>query len=60
VVRIEIPPLRERRADVPLLVEHFVARLNRLQGKAIRGVHPEVLGLLMAYDFPATCGSSRT
>jgi PAS domain S-box-containing protein len=52
VVRIEIPPLRERRADVPLLVEHFVARLNRLQGKAIRGVHPEVLGLLMAYDFP--------
>jgi DNA-binding NtrC family response regulator len=33
-------------------VDHFVARLNRLQGKAIRGVHPEVLGLLMAYDFP--------
>jgi transcriptional regulator with PAS, ATPase and Fis domain len=29
-----------------------VARLNRLQGKAIRGVHPEVLGLLMAYDLP--------
>jgi PAS domain S-box-containing protein len=52
VVRIEIPPLRERRADVPLLVDHFVARLNRIQGKAIRGVHPEVLGLLMAYDFP--------
>jgi PAS domain S-box-containing protein len=52
VVRIEIPPLRERRADVPLLVDHFVARLNRIQGKAIRGIHPEVLGLLMAYDFP--------
>jgi PAS domain S-box-containing protein len=52
VVKIEIPPLRERREDVPLLVDHFVARLNRLQGKAIRGVHPEVLGLLMAYEFP--------
>jgi PAS domain S-box-containing protein len=52
VVRIEIPPLRERRIDVPLLVEHFVARLNRIQGKAIRGVDPELLGLLMAYDFP--------
>ena len=52
VVKIEVPPLRERREDVPLLVDHFVARLNRLQGKHIPGVHPEVLGLLMAYDFP--------
>jgi PAS domain S-box-containing protein len=52
VMKIEVPPLRERREDVPLLVDHFVARLNRIQGKAIRGVHPEVLGLLMAYDFP--------
>jgi PAS domain S-box-containing protein len=52
VVKIEVPPLRERREDVPLLVDHFVARLNRIQGRAVRGVHPEVLGLLMAYDFP--------
>jgi len=52
VVRIEVPPLRERREDVSLLVDHFVARLNRLQGKSIRGAAPEVLGLLMAYDFP--------
>ncbi|MCG6921701.1 MAG: sigma 54-interacting transcriptional regulator [Acidobacteria bacterium] len=52
VVKIEVPPLRERREDIPLLLDHFVARLNRLQGKAIRDVHPEVLGLLMAYDFP--------
>ncbi len=52
VVKIEVPPLRERREDVPLLVDHFVARLNRIQGKSIRGVHPEVLGLLMGYDFP--------
>jgi PAS domain S-box-containing protein len=52
VVKIEVPPLRERREDVPLLVDHFVARLSRIQGKAVRGVHPEVLGLLMAYDFP--------
>jgi PAS domain S-box-containing protein len=52
VMRIEVPPLRERREDVPLLVEHFIARLNRIQGKAVRGAHPEVLGLLMAYGFP--------
>jgi PAS domain S-box-containing protein len=52
VVRIEVPPLRERREDIPLLVDHFVARLNRIQGRQIRGVHPEALGLLMGYDFP--------
>jgi PAS domain S-box-containing protein len=52
VVRIEVPPLRERREDIPLLVDHLVSRMNRIQGRAVSGVHPEVLGLLMAYDFP--------
>jgi PAS domain S-box-containing protein len=52
VMKIDVPPLRERREDIPLLVDHFVARLNRIQGKAIRSVHPEALGLLMGYDFP--------
>jgi PAS domain S-box-containing protein len=52
VMRIEVPPLRERREDVPLLVDHFVARQNRLQGRTVRGVAPEVLSLLMAHDFP--------
>ncbi len=52
VLKIEVPPLRERREDVPLLVDHLVARLNRIQGKAISGLQPEVLGLLMAYEFP--------
>jgi PAS domain S-box-containing protein len=52
VFRIAIPPLRERREDIPLLVDHFVARLNRLRGRSVQGVHPEVLGLLMACEFP--------
>jgi PAS domain S-box-containing protein len=52
VVKIDVPPLRERREDVPLLVDHFVTRLNRIRGRSIRGVDTEVLGLLMAYDFP--------
>lgn len=52
VVRLELPPLRRRREDIPLLVERFIARFNRLQGKSVEGVSPEVMGLLMAYDYP--------
>jgi len=52
VVPLEVPPLRERKEDIPLLVEHFVGRLNRLQDRAVEGVSPEALGLLMACDWP--------
>ncbi len=52
VVKVELPPLRKRKEDVPLLVEHFVARFNRRQGKAVAGVSAEVLALLMAHDYP--------
>jgi PAS domain S-box-containing protein len=52
VVRIELPSLRDRREDIPLLVDHFMARFNRLKGKAIAGVSDVVMARLMAYDFP--------
>ena len=52
VLPVELPPLRRRREDIPLLVDHFVARFNRLQGKSITGVSAEVLQLLMAHDWP--------
>ncbi len=52
VVKVDLPPLRHRKEDVPLLVEHFVARFNLRQGKAIAGVAPEVMALLMAHDYP--------
>jgi len=52
VVKLTLPPLRERREDIPLLVDHFVRRFNRLRGKEITGVSQEVLSVLMAYDFP--------
>jgi PAS domain S-box-containing protein len=52
VMRIDVPPLRDRREDIPLLVDHFVARFGRLRGGPVRDVAPEVLSLLMAYDFP--------
>ncbi len=52
VVRLVLPPLRERREDVPLLVDHLVEKFNRLQGKDIEGVSDEVLALLLEHDFP--------
>jgi PAS domain S-box-containing protein len=52
VVRIELPPLRHRKEDIPLLGEQFVARFNRLQRKSVPGVAAEALSLLMAYDWP--------
>jgi PAS domain S-box-containing protein len=52
IVALELPPLRDRKEDIPLLVEHFIAGLNRVQGKAIEGLRPEVLPLLMAHDYP--------
>ena len=52
VVRLKLPPLRERREDIPLLVDHFVQRLNRLQGRDIMGVSPEVMRVLSHHEFP--------
>jgi transcriptional regulator with PAS, ATPase and Fis domain len=52
VVRIELPCLRDRREDIPLLIDHFVARFNRIRGKDVAGVSDEVLARLMDYDFP--------
>ncbi|NLB69594.1 MAG: sigma 54-interacting transcriptional regulator, partial [Lentisphaerae bacterium] len=51
VVRIELPPLRERREDIALLSSQFIARFNRLQDKRIEGLTTEALSLLMAHDW---------
>ncbi len=52
VIRIDLPPLRRRKEDIPLLTEHFIARFNRMQGKSITGLRSEVMGMLMAHDWP--------
>lgn len=52
VIRIEIPPLAERKEDIPLLAEHFVSRFNKLQHRNVAGVSPEVQSLLSAHNWP--------
>ena len=52
VVPIALPPLRDRKEDIPLLIEHFIGRLNRLRGKAVSGISQEALALLMAHNYP--------
>ena len=52
VIPVTIPPLRARPEDIPLLVRHFLDRLNRMNKGKISGVTPEALGLLRAYHWP--------
>ena len=52
VFPIEAPALRERREDIPALVEHFIARFNVEEGKRVAGCSPETLALLQGYDWP--------
>ena len=52
VVPIRVPSLRERKSDIPLLVEHFLKKYSTLLGKEIREISSYALEVLMGYDFP--------
>lgn len=52
VFPIQSIPLRERKTDILLLVNHFIDRFNKRHGKHVDGVSPEVMELLMLYDWP--------
>jgi PAS domain S-box-containing protein len=52
VVRMELPPLRDRKEDIPLLIEHFIQKFNVLHNRSVKYMDQKALALLMSYDFP--------
>jgi two-component system response regulator PilR (NtrC family) len=54
VIQVRMPPLRDRREDIPLLVEHFVRKFSAEHGQAVggRGVDPAAMSALTSYNFP--------
>jgi DNA-binding NtrC family response regulator len=52
VIRIEIPPLRERMGDLPLLIQHFLSKHAKSAGRRVRRVTPEAMNALNAYPWP--------
>ena len=52
VISIRIPPLRERRVDIPLLVNHFLTKFAKENNKDVKGISQEALDKLIKYDFP--------
>jgi len=52
VIRIDLPPLRDRKEDIPLLTKHFVDKYNKENHKEIEGVSEEVLEIIDVYDWP--------
>jgi len=59
VVTVELPPLRDRKADLPLLIDHFVSELSAQHGRAVRGIAPEARTALQRYDWPGNVRELR-
>jgi two-component system response regulator AtoC len=59
VVAVDLPPLRERRDDIPLLVKAFLDEFSRENGKQVRELTPEAMNMLLAYDWPGNVRELR-
>lgn len=59
VIEMYVPPLRERKSDIPLLVEHFIESLKHHAGRQLTGVAPEALELLTRHDWPGNVRELR-
>jgi DNA-binding NtrC family response regulator len=59
VIPVTLPPLRERKEDIPLLVEHFLAQSRTEMGKPLEGVSAEAMEMLMAHDWPGNVRELR-
>jgi DNA-binding NtrC family response regulator len=59
VIEVKIPPLRERKEDIPLLVNHFLRRFSEDSKKALKGVEGNAMGILMQYPWPGNARELR-
>ncbi len=58
-VNLYLPPLRERRDDIPILVQHFIAQANRTHHKSVRGVEPDAMRRLVEHSWPGNIRELR-
>jgi two-component system response regulator HydG len=59
VVTVVCPPLRERKGDIPLLVDHFLSEFGKQHGRGVRGLAPEARSALLRYDWPGNVRELR-
>ena len=59
VIKLFLPPLRERASDIPLLFNHFVTQFNDRYGKSVTGMAPELLSFCEAYEWPGNIREFR-
>lgn len=60
IARVQLPPLRERREDIPLLAHSFLGQIRAAAGKTIDGINPETLRVLMSYPWPGNVRELRS
>ena len=59
VVRVPVPPLRERAGDIPILIDHLIGEMNSAHGREVSGITPEARTLLVRYSWPGNVRELR-